>query len=246
MSYTISDALESISPNTIGWEQMNFTCSQEEFEQNQHCYKTRNAGGPQYFHHLANNPRINELTKDQFMQVHKAYCAVSGSPVRVNETSEGLDSFNLTVKMNTINGGELCGEYHMCCTPCFCDIQRFATAETMAMTFADGEHDIDVLTIKDPCNNPIPQGITSFICNDDGTTENAIRIEDRIVVGVLQNARECTLDDLNSIEQNMESECSMRMTASKTEIARMGGMGDLFTELACNNDGCPDDENYNA
>ena len=241
--YTIEDALQSISPQSSGWEEMNFGCSQEDLKQDLQCYKTRNAGGPQYFHHLANI--AGEMTKNNFMEVHKAYCAVSGSPVRVTETDNGLDSFNLTVKMNTIDGSEVCGEYHMCCTPCFCDIQRFATAEKLSMDFSDGAHEIDVLTIKDPCNNPIPQGITSFICNDDGTTENAIRIEDRIVVGVLQNTRECTSDDLDSIEQDMVSECSMRMTASKTEIARMGGMGDLFTELACNNDGCPNDLDYN-
>ena len=246
MSYTIADALESISPN--GWEEMNFTCSQEEFDENQQCYKTRNAGGPQYFHHLATNPQIGEMTKDKFMQVHKAYCAVSGSPVRVQETSDGsLNSFNLTVKMKTVGDGEKCGEYHMCCTPCLCDIQRFARVQTMPMSFADGEHDIDVLTIKDPCNNSIPSGITSFICNDDGTTENAIRIgDDRIVIGVLQNARECSAEDLQKVESALADSCTERMVASKTEIAGMGGMGDLFTELACNNDGCPDDENYNA
>ena len=244
MSFTLTDALQSIQPDTPGWKAMNFSCSDAELSANPNCFKTRNAGGPQYFHFLANHPQISSLTKADFMEVHKAYCPVSGSPVRYTEANGKVDSFHLTVEMETTTGGEtVCGEYHMCCSPCFCDIQRFSKVDTYSMTLADGTHDIDVLTIKDPCKNPIPEGITSFKCKN-GRTENAVKIDDRIIIGVLQNRRACSAEDTARIAEDKSKYCSERSTASREEIRTMGGMGDLFTELACNHDGCPEDENY--
>mgnify|MGYP007000295578 len=74
---------------------------------------TRNAGGPQYFHYIMNNLYNENMKYDDFMDLHKVYCAVSGSPI--SDLTRAL-----TVQMEDKNGNQVCGEYHMCCTPCFC------------------------------------------------------------------------------------------------------------------------------
>lgn len=233
---------------------MNFSCTEEERVSNPSCRKSRNAGGPQYYHYIMNNIYDENMPRPKFMELHKVYCAVSGSPITdINR--------KLTVQMNHENGGTVCGEYHMCCTPCFCDIQRFAQVHTKEMVFDEGTREVHTLTIKDPCVNPIPPSVTSFKCSKgcfdaDGNhlkdagkacyTENAERLPGgRIIIGVIQNGRECTEDDIHGVKENKHKFCSKRMRASSDELLNMGGMSNIFTELACNNDGCPNDPYYN-
>lgn len=243
-----------INYNNESWTQMNFACTEEEKVANPSCYKTRNAGGPQYFHYIMNNLYNEKMKYNEFMDLHKVYCAVSGSPI--SDPTRAL-----TVQMEDKNENQVCGEYHMCCTPCFCDIQRFAKVDKISYPFAEGQKDVHVLTIKDPCKNELPSEVTSFICSDgcfdaDGNrkemqddschTQNAELLpNDRIVIGVLQNGRKCSNDDLQKVQNDKDKYCQSRLTASSSELSQMGGMSNIWTELACNNDQCMHDEYYN-
>jgi len=243
-----------IDPNQNAWTDMNFSCTDEELTEDPSCRKTRNAGGPQYYHYIMNNLYNEDMPYQDFMDLHKVYCAVSGSPISDLRRS-------LTVQMKTVDEGpDVCGEYHMCCTPCFCDIQRFSKVEKVPYKFKEGEKDVHVLTIKDPCKNPLPQDVTSFVCSDgcydDNKkhlkdagdtcyTQNAERLSnDRIIIGVIQNGRQCSSEDIESVTSEREKHCSQRMTASSEELRRLGGMSNIWTELACNNDKCPNDAYY--
>lgn len=242
-----------IDPSQSAWTAMNFSCTEEERVSTPSCRKSRNAGGPQYYHYIMNNMYNESMPHKKFMDLHKVYCAVSGSPITDLNRS-------LTVKMNTVDGkAAVCGEYHMCCPPCFCDIQRFAKVQAVPMQFAEGKKNVHALTIKDPCVNPLPTSVTSFKCSEgcydaDGNhvenagdgcfTENAVRLNDRIIIGVIQNGRSCTQNDEQQVSAKKQQHCARRFTASSEELSKMGGMSNIFTELACNNDGCPDDKNY--
>ena len=242
-----------IDPTQSAWTDMNFACTREEMVQDPSCRKTRNAGGAQYYHYIMENMYDEQMPYQDFMNLHKVYCAVSGSPII--DTNRAT-----TVQMEGPGETSICGEYHRCCTPCLCDLQRFAKVHPISLTFLEGTFDVHALTIPDPCKNELPPDITSFQCSpgcfeDNGArvtggdascfTSNAVRLPgDRIVIGVLQNGRSCTADDVQSVQESRNQHCLERMTASSGELRTMGGMSNIFTELACNNDGCPTDAYY--
>ena len=92
----------------------------------------RNAAGAQWFHYIETNNLPQEL--------HKAYCGVSGSVVDPSREP-------VTVRIRDgEGGGYVCGEYHLCCHPCACDVMRFTEAEAFG--------DKTVLSIPDPCAQP--------------------------------------------------------------------------------------------
>jgi len=163
----------------------------------------RNAAGAQWFHYI----ETQGLSQD----LHKAYCGVSGSVVDP-ERPPAL------VRVSDGAGGHVCGEYHLCCHPCACDVMRFTQAEVLG--------DKTVLSIPDPCVRPekIPAQVTAFKCSD-GKTENAIHTTSgRIAIAVLQNPRAC------SDPVPKEAQCAER-NATPVEDLRWG-MGDLFARVA--------------
>jgi hypothetical protein len=163
----------------------------------------RNAGGPQWYHYVE--------TQNLNPELHKTYCGVSGSIVHENRKPA-------TVRIPDGSGGFKCGEYHLCCQPCACDVMRFTIAEDFG-----GK---TVLTIPDPCANPkmIPEEVTAFQCKNN-RTQNAVHTPtDRIAIAVLQNSRVCT----EPVDAEMG--CAER---NKTSIDMLkGGMGNLFARIA--------------
>ncbi len=166
----------------------------------------RNVGGPQYFHYI----HTHGLSPD----LHKRYCAVSGSPIDGQHSME--------VKLPTVDGGKhVCGDFYLCCWPCACDLMRFAKAETyMNQT---------VLTIPDPCNNPKAfkkiKAVTSYQCINNQTQNGMHAPSGRLITGVLHRPRPCTTNVQNTLKR-----CAERNDTPVSQLT--GGMGDIFARVA--------------
>ena len=79
----------------------------------------RNSAGFRFFKYIYDNlATSNEL----FDIYNKFYCAVSGSIVSPSST----DNFDI-LKVNNLNNNCVFGKYYRCCTPCNCDIMKYAT-----------------------------------------------------------------------------------------------------------------------
>ena len=165
----------------------------------------RNAGGPQYYHYIQSKGLSSDL--------HKRYCAVSGSPIDGN--------FSMEVKMPTSDGKHGCGDFYLCCWPCGCDLMRFATAEKYM--------DQTVVTIPDPCKKPKAlsriKSVTSYRCKNNKTENGVHTSSGRLITGVLFRPRKCG----KSVETTL-TRCVMR---NATPISQLkGGMGDIFARVA--------------
>ena len=181
--------------------------------------RNRNAGGPQFYHHIVSmNPTIEE-----FKKMNTFYCAVSGSPI---DPSRGKTYDNIVV--NGLDGNTYYGKYYRCCWPCLCDIMRKDTVyvEPFTVKLKDGEYNHYVLTISDPCLNSdsIPEEISSFKC--DKITKNGIHSNScRLIIGMLHDVEEYKNQDIDEI-LNM---CEERMNTPVDELK--GGMGDISVKL---------------
>ena len=188
--------------------------------------RNRNAGGPQWYHHIVSmNPTIEE-----FKKLNQFYCAVSGSPI---DPSRGKTYDSIKVK--GLDDKYYYGKYYRCCWPCLCDIMRddLVVVEPHTITLQDGDnaHNVcyphHVLTIRDPCINEerIPDEITSFNC-DQGRTQNGLHSESgRLIIGVLHEAEEYTNQDINDISEM----CKERINTPIDEL--QGGMGDISVKM---------------
>lgn len=181
--------------------------------------RNRNAGGPQFYHHIVSmNPTIEE-----FKKMNTFYCAVSGSPIDPNR-----DKTYDNIVVNGLDDKKYYGKYYRCCWPCLCDIMRKDTVfvEPFTIKLKDGDYDHYVLTISDPCLNSekIPDEITSFQC--DKMTKNGIHSNScRLIIGVLHDVEEYKNQDIDEI-LNM---CKERMNTPADELK--GGMGDISVKL---------------
>lgn len=184
----------------------------------------RNAAGGQYYKYI-----LNELdpTIDEFIEYHKLYCAVSGSPI----SPKRKDNKDFIV-LKDMNDNNICGYYYRCCTPCNCDLMRENNTVKVNQETIKGEK-FYVISIEDPCKNPekIPDGIDAFICGNK-ETENGIVENGRLKIGILHDAKICSDDDLESIKQhsNTGKNCSKRNSTKVVELR--GGMGDLFVKIS--------------
>ena len=113
----------------------------------------RNAGGPQFYEYIVNTLKLD---KKHFKLYNQFYCGVSGSPISPNR-SGGNNTNNIVLK--DLNGQEWFGKYYRCCTPCPCDLMRYAKVEEHSVNLSDGLYSHFVITIDDPCSNEskIPQ-----------------------------------------------------------------------------------------
>jgi len=98
----------------------------------------RNAGGPQFFKWIHDNA----TSPSEFDEMNKLFCGVSGSVV-----SPGRDP--LPVRATNLQGEHVCGDYHMCCWPCVCDIEKYARVEPMTFEIGGESIERNMLTIPD-------------------------------------------------------------------------------------------------
>ena len=188
----------------------------------------RNAGGPMFYHYFVNNM---DLDRYHFKLYNQFYCGVSGSIISPNLT----DKTN-TIVLKDLNDKEWFGKYYRCCTPCSCDIMRYARVEKHTVNLSDGVYPHFVITIDDPCINEelIPREVTSYQCQNK-QTQNGERTESgRLIIGVLFGQNEME-DDPVRYNQNIHTidahkHCKSRICQSPKDLS--GGMGDIFVLLS--------------
>ena len=183
----------------------------------------RNSGGPQFFPWI----HQNATSAEEFDNMNKLYCGVSGSVV-----SPGAPHTNL--KVQDLSGNVVRGKYYKCCWPCVCDIEKYARAEKLSLNLPKaGRLQRTALTIPDPCANAnrIPKEVSAFQC-ENGKTLNAVQSSPgRIVAAILHGDGTCEPQDAGTTER-----CNQRKQLTSCDLASRGGMGDIFAKLACASD----------
>ena len=187
--------------------------------------RNRNAGGPQFYEYIHSHK--DTLTKDKFILYHQFYCGVSGSPI---DPSRGKTFDYITI--DHIDGSTYIGKYYRCCSPCLCDIHKYAKVEHHTVTLKDGSHEHMVITIDDPCSNKdkFPDSVSSFNCSN-GITENGIRTKSgRLIIAVLHEHELYEPTKHKNLIDPVLKQCEKRLNTEPDNLE--GGMGDIFVKLA--------------
>jgi hypothetical protein len=207
----------------------------------------RNVGGPQFFKYIYENLAT---THDLFQRYNRFYCGVSGSIVSPKRSN----SYDV-VKVKDVAGQCVFGRYHRCCWPCSCDLMKYARAEKVRITFESDPvqktREYVVLTIGDPCHRcevlpcpDLPPEVTTYQCFR-GVTENGLRVKDgrvtteaggRLIFALLEQPAGSEAP-MTSVEPQLMSMCERRITATPDELDKMGGMGNIFVNVARINPG---------
>ena len=201
----------------------------------------RNAAGFKFFQYIYDNLATSEQLFDTYNQF---YCAVSGSIV----SPDRPNNFDI-LKVSNLENQCVLGKYYRCCTPCNCDIMKYAKVinTKIEMPRNSGNYIYrNLLTIGDPCNNPsvFPDEVDTnvFSCNN-GLLKHGYRVNSlneltqgpgRLVIGVLH-----PIDSKNASQVNKA--VNMCITGSERLLTKpedlVGGMGDIFVNIALiNND----------
>jgi len=187
----------------------------------------RNGGGPQFFDYINKLP----LSQEDFELYNTFYCGVSGSPISPESTGD-------YIVVKDIDGNDIRGKYYSCCSPCICDIIKYATVDKYdkIIDLGNGSTEViqyDVLTIVDPCCDPdnIPDSVDSFKCNEGKTVNGVYSNNGRLIFALFYDAmayRDSDIDERN----NIESMCSERNSKEPDDLK--SGMGDIFVKLSQN------------
>ena len=91
--------------------------------------------------------RAPQTTFQRLEFFFRAFCAISGSPVRPSD----YNHYRLT--LTKLGGGLATGYMHYCCWPCVCDTQDFIRVDTLNVTTSDGMvKKQQVAVIGNPCD----------------------------------------------------------------------------------------------
>lgn len=215
------------------------------FNQNEN----RNAGGFRFFQHIYDT---NELSsnKNMFDLHNQFYCAVSGSVIPPRAPRENnYDIIKVTLN-NSNPPKKVTGKYYRCCTPCNCDIMKYATVVKTRMAIPKNSnqiYDVYLLTIADPCsvNKPLQTipGIdhSVFTCSTKenisvidkgyrvGSNNKLTRGPGRLVIGVLFDVKENDAQ-YNAAAETAIQNCQPRFNTPKEQ--HRSGMGKIFIDIA--------------
>ncbi len=182
--------------------------------------RNRNSGGAQFYHHITET--LQPSYKD-FVSYNKFYCAVSGSPIDYQRTDARDD-----IVIQDIGGKLIHGTYYRCCSPCVCDITKYARVEQHEYRGTP----IYVFVINDPCQSEdkIPSEVTSFNCKRGKTHNGSFTQSGRLIMGVLHDATPYDPRIHSKTTQNLSRLCQERHETPLEEI--QSGMGDIFIRLA--------------
>lgn len=190
----------------------------------------RNSGGPMFYHYFVNNM---DLDSEHFKLYNQFYCGVSGSIVSPSR-SGGVISNMIVLK--DLSGQEWFGRYFRCCTPCPCDLMKYAKVEPHSVQLSDGIYEHYVITIDDPCINAenIPPQVTAYQC-ENGVTMNGVRASSgRLIVAILFGQNEMTELPVHYDPAihviDADHYCTTRICQGPEEL--QGGMGDIFVLLS--------------
>ncbi|MEM6732432.1 MAG: hypothetical protein AAF658_12815 [Myxococcota bacterium] len=200
----------------------------------------RNSGGPQFFEYIYEHLATSHAL---FERYNRFYCGVSGSIIKP-ERRNASD----VVKVKASDGSCVVGTYHRCCWPCDCDVMKFARAEKVSISLPNDPtgvaRDYYLLTIADPCakcdSSPCPEfprEVTAYRC-EAYRTANGLRVKDgrltrepdgRLVFAMLHDASPASQA---SVDSRLVAKCMRRINADPAELKRLGGMGNIFVNLA--------------
>ena len=208
----------------------------------------RNSAGFRFFEYIYDNLAV---TEDLFDRYNRFYCGVSGSIV----SPENQYNYDV-LKVKDLDNKCVVGKYYRCCTPCNCDIMKYARVVKTKIAIpknSDNYYYKNLLTIGDPCknsnSNEFPEEVDSniFRCNNN-LLEMGYRVnnneltkgEGRLVIGVLyplENGNEnAEKQEKNRLEESIKG-C---LTGTKRFLSGPDnlqyGMGDIFVKLALMND----------
>ena len=93
----------------------------------------RNAAGPKFYKHISDKYK----NFSEFKEYNKHYCAVSGSLIAENSTTQFINK-GYTEK-------EVCGYHYKCCWPCVCDLMKYAKVKKITREFAEGKKQVSAL-----------------------------------------------------------------------------------------------------
>ena len=185
----------------------------------------RNAGGAMFFKHILEN--YHDL--NEFMIMSRFYCPVSGSFVDPAAQPEFV-----YVEDDT-SGRPICGSFYRCCWPCSCDIMRMTKVKRTVLEFSDGPAEVHLFVIENPCAKPDfpPEISRAAFCDGQNINEaNVHAIDNDIVIGVLHDSFECSLEQVAwiGLHRVTGGQCLPR---NQTPVDQLqGGMGDIFVRLA--------------
>ena len=202
----------------------------------------RNAGGPQFFKYIYENLATSH---ELFQRYNQFYCGVSGSIVYPG----GEERYDV-VKVKDSNGQCVVGEYRRCCWPCSCDVMKHARVEQVSIQLPNDPSQRSemywLLTIGDPCHrcddlpcSDLPEEVSAYQCKN-GATQNGLRVwngqlttehKGRLVFAILHNVRPAE-QKLETVPEELLQVCQPRINATPAELKEMGGMGNIFVDLA--------------
>ncbi len=202
----------------------------------------RNVGGPQFFKYIYERLATSH---DLFKRYSRFYCGVSGAIVRPSDRRR----YDL-VKIKDNEGRCVVGKYYRCCWPCLCDIMKHARVEQATLRLPNDpsgqEETYWVLTIGDPCHRcasspcpDLPPEVTTYACKDN-VTSNGLRVSEgrltsgnsgRLVFALLHDAAPADQTD-EVVTADLMTRCTPRINASPEALKAMGGMGNIFVDVA--------------
>ena len=185
----------------------------------------RNAAGPRFFKYIVDQ----NLNYDEFINFNKLYCSVSGSLISPNTQP---DEIYLT---DVDTNEKICGQYYKCCWPCLCDVMKYASTKKISIDFDGQEKFFNAIIIDNPCGKKdFPKFVNrNYFCQGDSLhPENTYSIDNKLVIGLMHNAKICNDYDLDYIN-NHEITGPMCEYRNSMPIEELNfGMGDIFINLA--------------
>ena len=82
----------------------------------------RNSGGVQFYHYIS---EVIQPSYTDFLLYNQMYCGVSGSPIDPQRDNRSFD-----IVIEDLKGKLWVGTQYICCTPCVCDMIRYARYRT--------------------------------------------------------------------------------------------------------------------
>ena len=185
----------------------------------------RNAAGPRFFKYIVEQ----DLNYDEFINFNKLYCSVSGSLISPNTQPD-------EIYLTDVDTNELiCGNYYKCCWPCLCDVMKYASTKKISIDFKGQEKFFNAIVIDNPCGKrDFPEFVNrNYFCEGDNLhPKHTYSIDNKLVIGLMHNAKICNEYDLDYINNHEITGpmCEYRNSMPTEELNF--GMGDIFINLA--------------
>ena len=185
----------------------------------------RNAAGPRFFKYIVDQ----KLNYDEFINLNKLYCSVSGSLISPNTQPD-------EIYLRDIDTNEqICGQYYKCCWPCLCDVMKYASTKRININFEDDEKYFNAIVIDNPCSkNDFPDLVNrNYFCEGESLhPDYTYSVDGKLVIGLIHNAKTCNEYDLDYINNHEITGpmCEYRNSMPTEELNF--GMGDIFINLA--------------